>query len=187
MKNYLILLAFTIILIPACKEKKEAKQEAPISALSVIKGQVNKLDTSLYAFTKYYRNDSISDTTYLKREEVRKFTGPFLSLPDIADKEYSKKYTEERFIDAQLETLSIISTLKDEENSEVLKQIMVIGVSDISNSKIQSIFIDRYIASNDSIIEQKLLWEIDKYFTITSTTIKENQPEKTDFTKVAWQ
>ena len=37
----------------------------------------------------------------------------------------------------------------------------------------------------DSTIEKKLVWEIDKYFTILYTIEKENQPEKNHFTKVA--
>jgi len=187
MKNYLIIPALITLFSTGCKEKKETKQDPPISALSIIKGQLNKLDTSLYAFTKYASANDASDTTYLKREEVRQYTGPFLSLPDIADKNNFKKYDEEKLIDAQTDILSIISTLKDGENSEVLKQILVIDVSDISNAKVQSIFIDRNIASNDSLIEQKLFWQIDKYFTINSAIIKDNQPDKTSFLKVTWQ
>lgn len=187
MKNYLILSALILIIFTACKEKKGTKQEPAISALSIIKGQINKLDTSLFAFTRYDITDNNSDTIYMKREEVRKYAEPFLSLPDIAGKNIYRKYTEERLIDAQLETLNVISTLKDTENSEVLKQIMVIDVADVSNAKVQSIFIDRNIPSNDSIIEQKLFWQIDKYFTINTAIIKENQPEKTHFIKVIWQ
>jgi len=187
MKNYLIIPALIALFSAGCKEKKETKQDAPISALSIIKGQLNKLDTSLYAFTKYDRTNDRSDTTYLKREEVRQYAGPFLSLPDIADVNNNKKYNEEKLIDAQTDILSIISTLKDGENSEVLKQILVIDVSDISNAKVQSIFIDRNISSNNSTIEQKLFWQIDKYFTINSAIIKENQPDKTNFLKVTWQ
>jgi hypothetical protein len=55
------------------------------------------------------------------------------------------------------------------------------------SGKVQSIFIDRYISSKDSTVEQKLFWEIDQYFSIHSIIEKENQPEKTRFTKVAWQ
>jgi hypothetical protein len=187
MKNYLIVPALITLLSAGCKEKKETKQDPPISALSIIKGQLNKLDTLLYAFTKYNRTNDKSDTTYLKREEVRQYTGPFLSLPDIADKNNYKKYTEEKLIDAQTDVLSIISTLKDGENSEVLKQILVIDVSDLSNAKVQSIFIDRNMTSNDSTIEQKLFWQIDQYFTINSAISKENQPDKTNFLKVTWQ
>ena len=190
MKNYLTRLFLIVILFEACKEKKETKQEKqepPISAVSIIKGQINKLDTSLYAFTRYDKTDLRYDTTYLKREEVRKHAEPFLSLPDIADKKNFDKYTEERLIDAQTETLSIISTLKDEETSEILKQIIVIDVADVSNAKVQSIYIDRNVTSKDSVIEQKLFWQMDQYFTINSAIIKDNQPDKTHVLKVAWQ
>src|SRR6187402_2156662 len=186
MKNYLILSALIAIFFAACKEKKETKQEPPISALSIIKGQLNSLDTSLYEIIKYETTDNITDTVYLKREEARKFATPFLTLPEIADKDYYKNYTEERLIDAQQETLNITSTAKNE-NAEIQKQIIVIGLADISSGKVQSIFIDRYISSKDSTVEQKLFWEIDNYFSIGSIIEKENQPEKTHFTKVAWQ
>ena len=187
MKNYLIILALLTILFSACKEKKEVKQEPPISALSIIKGQIKKLDSSMYAFTRYDKTDLKSDTTYLQREEVSKHAEPFLTLSDIADKKNYEKYTEEKLIDAQTDKLSIISTLKENENSEVLKQIMIIDVADVSSAKVESIYIDRNITSKDSIIEQKLFWQIDKFFTINTAIIKENQPDKTHFIKVAWQ
>ena len=186
MKNYLIIPAFMTILLAACKEKKEAKQESPISVLSIIKGQLNQLDTSLYGIIKYEIADSITDTTYLKRDEIRKFAAPFLSLPEIADKNYYENYTEEKVIDAQQETLNITTTAKNE-NAEIQKQIIVIALADVSSGKVQSIFIDRYLPSKDSTVEQKLLWEMDQYFSIRNIIEKENQPEKTRFTKVAWQ
>jgi len=186
MKNYLFLSALIAISFAGCKQKKETKQEPPISALSIIKGQLNRLDTSLYSIIKYETGDNITDTLYLKREEVRKFAAPFLMLPEIADKEYYNNYTEERLIDAQQETLNITSTAKNE-NAEIQKQIMVITLADVSSGKVQSIFIDRYLPSKDSTIEQKLFWEIDKYFSIGTIIEKENQPDKTLFTKVAWQ
>jgi hypothetical protein len=112
MKNYLIISALIAILFSACKEKKDANQEPPISALSIIKGQLNHLDTSLYGITKYETANNTTDTTYLRRDEIRKFAAPFLSLPEIADKNYYKNYTEERLIDAQQETLNITTTAK---------------------------------------------------------------------------
>ena len=186
MKNYLFIPALITILFAACKEKKEVKQELPISALSIIKGQLNHLDSSLYEIVKYESTDNTTDSSYLKRDEIRKFAAPFLSLPEIADKNYYENYTEERLIDAQQETLSITTTAKNE-NAEIQKQIIVITLSDVSNGKVQSIFIDRYIPSKDSTVDQKLFWELDKYFSIGSIIEKENQPEKTHFTKVAWQ
>src|SRR6185503_13787864 len=187
MKNYWIIPALIIILLVACKGKKEEKQEPPISAISIIKGQLNQLASSMYEFKKIDRIGNRNDTTWLKRDEIRALAEPFLSLPDIADKKIFKKYTEERLIDAQQNTLNITSTLKEGENGEIEKQILIVGLADESSGKVQSIFIDRAINSGDSTIEQKLFWQIDKYFTIGSIIIKETQPEKTYYRKVEWQ
>lgn len=188
MKNYLIVHVFTVILLVACKGKKDTQEEPPISALSIIKGQLNHLDTSLYQLTKIETTGNITDTSNLKREEMTKLAGPFLSLPEISNSKYRDKYDEERLIDAQQQTLNITSTPKPEnENAEIQKQILVIDLTDISNGKVQSIYIDRFLSSGDSTIQQKLFWEIDRYFSITDIIQKDNQPDKTHRTIVAWQ
>ena len=178
----------TVILLVACKQKKETNEEPPISALSIIKGQLNHLDTSFYQLTKIETNGNRTDTSYLKREEITKVAGPFLSLPEIANGKYRDKYDEERLIDAQQQTLNITSTPKpDNENAEIQKQILVVDLTDVSTGKVQSIYIDRFLSAGDSTIQQKLFWEIDRYFSITDIIQKDNQPEKTHRTKVAWQ
>lgn len=188
MKNYWIIPVLVITLNTGCKGKKakEAEtQEPPISAISIIKGQLNKLDSSLYAFMKLERHGNKTDTTYLRREEIRKLAEPFLSLPDIADEKNYEKYTEERLIEADRETLSITSNLKDGENSEIQKQLVTVDLSDVSSGKIQSVYIEAYKIVGDTAIEQKLFWEIDKYFTIL--TEKGERQEKSEFVKVQWQ
>jgi len=191
MKNYLTYLVLTIVLLGACNQKKDSKKEeepkeSPISALSIIKGQLNHLDTSIYEVKKFETSNNRTDSVYLKRGEIRKAAKPFLSLPEIADEKYHEKYTETRLIDAQQNTLNITS-LSTNDTAEVQKQIIIISLSPTANSTIQSIFIDRYISRGDSTIQQKLFWEIDKYFSIGSIIEKEDQPEKIHTTKVTWQ
>ena len=186
MKNCFIIPALLIIAFTACKGKKKSKEEQPISAISIIKGQLNHLDTTIYEIIKYETVENSTDTAYLKKGEVARFAAPFLSLPDIADTKYNENYDEERLIDAQQQTLNITSTAKNPD-AEIQKQIIIVGLADISNAKVQSIFIDRYIASGDSTIEQKLFWEVDKYFTVGDIIQKQNQPDKTRLTRVAWQ
>ena len=187
MKTSWPILFILLVVSIGCKQKGEEKQEAAISAISIIKGQVNSFDSSMYSFIKVERNGNKNDTTYLKRAEIRKLAEPFLSLPDITQKPLYKKYSEDKLIDAQQETLNITSTLNDGEKGEIQKQIIIVGMSDMSNGNVQSIFIDRTISTADSTIEQKLFWQIDKYFTIGTIITKENQPEKTNYTKVEWQ
>lgn len=187
MKDYWVIPVLVVILIIGCKQKKEEKQEAQISAISIIKGQLHKLDSSMAEFKKIERLENRNDTTYLKRDEIKSLAEPFLSLPDITDKKNLKKYTEDRLIDAEQNTLSITHTLKENETGEIQKQIIVVDIADISNGQIQSIFIDRSINVPDSTIDQKLFWQIDKFFTIGNIISKENQPEKTNYIKVEWQ
>src|SRR5262245_19148495 len=130
MKNYFFIPALLLACLAACKGKKNAKEDPPISALSIIKGQLNHLDTSLYKLTRCETRDSITDTVYMKREEVAKYATPFLSLPDIANSKYSSNYEEERLIEAEEQTMSITSTARDP-NSEIQKQIIIIGLSDL--------------------------------------------------------
>ncbi len=191
MKNYLIVPVLTLFLLTACNQKKESKKEEeskeqPISALSIIKGQLNHLDTSIYEVKKFETTNNKTDSVYLKRDEIRKAAESFLSLPEIADEKYHEKYTETRLIDAQQNSLNITS-LSTSDTAEVQKQIIIIGLSPTTNSTVQSIFIDRFISKGDSTVQQKLFWEIDKYFSIGSIIAKQNQPEKIHTTKVTWQ
>ena len=193
MKNYFILASFTWILFIACKEKKKSldqeaptQNEAPISALSIIRGQLNHLDTSLYQVIKTETIGNRRDSAFVKREDIKRFAEPFLSLPDIAGENYYDNYTEDKFVDAEQNTLNITSIAKND-SAEIQKQIMIISLSPTDNSKVQSIFIDRVIPKNDSTVEQKLFWVLDKYFSVRSIIEKENQPEKIHTTKVTWQ
>jgi hypothetical protein len=192
MKNYFIFPALTILfLLIACKGKKDvakekSKDDQPISALSIIKGQLNDIDTSLYEIKKFETINNVTDSTYLRREEIRKIAAPFLSLPDIADEKYYEKYTEDKLIDIEQNTLNITSFSKSD-TAEIQKQIIIVSISPTENSKVQSIFIDRYISKGDSTIQQKLFWVLDNYFSIRNIIEKENQPEKIHTTKVTWQ
>ena len=183
MKNCSYSIIFILIAIYSCKQKTNT--ETPISAISIIKGQLHHLDTSLYQIMKVEKKGAVIDTSFIKREEIRDIAAPFLSLPDIAGKDYNNKYTEQRFIDAEQQTLNITSTAINQE--EVQQQLIIVNLSDITNGKIKSIYIDRYLPAKDSTIEQKLFWEIDAYFSIGNIITKEGQPEKTTFTKVEWQ
>ena len=185
MKNYNYTLLIFCLALLSCKEKKKDKTEFGISAISIINGQVNKLDTSFYQIMKYDIQPGKTDTTYMKREEVRKMASDFLSLPDITKDNYAENYTEEKMLDETQNTLSITATAKNEK-LEIQKQILIVPLDASAAGNVQSIFIDRLVQMNDSTIEQKLFWELDKYFQIGSIIQVGNNPEKIKTVKVTW-
>lgn len=186
MKKILSLSILYATLLYSCTSPKKSNEEIPISALTIIKGQLNQLDTSLFQFTKLETTDGKTDTAYIKREEVRKLADDFLSLPDIAQSGYTDKYTEERLIDNMQHTLSITATAKNE-TLEIQKQIIIVPLDQYASGTVQSIYIDRYMETSEGSLQQKLFWEIDKYFQIASIYQPDNGPEKTLILKVFWE
>ena len=188
MKNYYIIVIaiLTCFILESCNGKKETQSEGSISAISIFKGQINHIDTSLYQIVKYEIQEGKTDTTFLKREDFRAQVTDFLSLPDISKNNYAENYIEERMLDESQNSLSITSTAKNE-NLEIQKQIIIVPIDETSTGKVQSIYIDRWIQGKDSAIEQKLFWQIDKYFQVGKIIYAGNQPEKIKTIKVAWE
>lgn len=186
MKNYYIsVLMLAGFILASCGGKKE-KNDGAISVLSIFQGQVNHIDTSLYQVIKYETQEGKTDTAFLKREEVRALAADFLSLPDITKNNYEENYTEERMLDESQNTLSITSTAKNEK-LEIQKQIIIVPLDESSTGKVQSVYIDRWIQKKDTTIEQKLFWQIDKFFQTGNIIHTDNQPEKMKTMKVTWE
>ncbi len=186
MKKELYPVIVILFSLAACKMKSKKPEEPAISALSIIKGQLNHLDTSLYQVTKYEMENGHADTTWLQREDIRYYASVFLSLPDIAEDKFRNSYEEERLLDAEQNILSITSTAKDED-AEIQKQIIIVGLDDINNGKVQSIYIDRYLTGNDSLSQQRLFWQVDRFFQVAYISRSEKVVEKSKIIKVEWQ
>jgi hypothetical protein len=190
MKKIFLYPVFLLGCLAACKEKSKKSEEAkdpPISALSIIRGQLNHLDTSLYQLMKYeIREDGKTDTAYIKREDIRGYAKVFTDLPDIAETRYQKSYTEERLIDETQNALTITHTAKDEKQ-EIQKQILIVNLEDAESGNVQSIYFDRILSAGDSSVQQRLLWQIDRFFQAASITQKENQAEKVHTLRLTWQ
>jgi len=186
MKWYTFLLFIPVFIVAACKNDKKDPEDSFISALSIIKAQVNHIDTSLYQITLYNSDDDHTDTTYLKREELRDVAKSFLDLPDITVSNLSGQYSQERLIDAEQNILSITSTAKDS-LLEIQQQIIIVALEDIGSGKVKSIFVDRFRDLPDGLLEQKMYWEVDKYFRIGNIIHHPDQPEEVSVTRVTWE
>ena len=183
--KYLFFVALFYFILPfSCKTKN--KSEPLISGKSIVLGQINHIDTSLYQITKYESANSIYDTLYIKREDFRFYANSFILLPDITSRKFSKSYNEEKIIDTEQNTLSIISTAKDE-SLEIQQQILIIDLNDLTTSNVKSIFIKRKQKTKGGVIHEKLFWQLDSYFQIATITQEENKTEQIKIIKLTWQ
>jgi hypothetical protein len=179
----LIIIAFT-----SCKQKEKTEDKNFISVLSLIKKQVAHVDTSLYPIIKILTTDSLrSDTVYIPREEFAAVAKDFLEIPDLSDKKVAKKYKEEPALHDKLINRVIITYLPiDPDNSEIKKQELLVTPAPGTEDKVTNIIIVKEISNRDSFLKKNMLWHMDKFFQVITTSQKKGEPESTSVLKVSW-
>jgi hypothetical protein len=190
MKKYFCFFSVLLLLI-ACKQKKdkdnsEDQKESFFPVLSFIKSQVAHVDTSLYPIQKIIFKDSIhSDTIFVPREEFRNLAKDFLDIPDLSEKKYKNRYSEDKLFDETLNRVIISYKPKNPDKEELQKQEILIAPG-TTGDKVNSFIIDRVISNKDSFFQKTMLWQVDKSFQVTTTAQKPGQPETTTIMKVTW-
>ncbi len=188
MKYSSVLLLIIIYLVEGCTPKEKEPDKKYVSIVSLIKKQVENVDTSLYPIIKITTVDSLpSDTIYIPREEFASVAKDFLDIPDLSDPKVAKKYKEEQArYDESLNRVVITYTPLDSEKEEVKKQELLVTPSEAAGDKVSNIIVLREISNKDSFLQKKMLWQMDKSFQVVTTRQKPGIPEKVTILKVSW-
>src|SRR5207248_6830436 len=111
--------------------------------------------------------DSLNDTTYLKREEFKKYAKDFLELPDITSDKWKDDYKESKLYDEDLKSVILTYTSKNKDNEVQREDVMIEPQPDENgNSKVKTILIDKWSTNGDSTVHKNMVWESDKRFLI---------------------
>jgi hypothetical protein len=172
-------LLLILLFFYGCKQKKNDV----FPAMDFIKGQIAKVDSSVYRIIKLVpMTDSTYDTTYIKRGDFKKMTKDFLETPDIS-KEFGGKYVEERMMNNELGLAVFIATPKGQDLEVRRQEVRILpGPPD----KIQSIYIEKLKTDKDSSILKRMTWYTDKKFQIITITEKRDTAEKISIMEVVW-
>ena len=71
------------------------------------------------------------------------------------------------------------------EQSQIQRQEMLI-TPQAGGDKVRSIFVDFLINNRDSIIQKRMLWQVDRSFQVTTIKQKAGGPETISTMKVVW-
>lgn len=188
MKKKILIAGLTLLLIAGCKDEKEDAAKKFISIHSYINSQVAGVDTSLYPIIKLDIIDSThTDTTYVKREEFRTLAKDFLDLPDIAEKKYRKKYREESRYDEEMDRAIITYLPSDPSKAVIQRQEMHVKPNlGGGDAIVKTLYIDYLLNSKDSIVQKRMLWQVDRSFQVTTIRQLPGQDERISTVKVIW-
>lgn len=160
-----------------------------ISIPSLLEEQVKEVDTSLYSITKfiYKGTDTIaSDTFYIPREEFRNEADAFLRIPDLSILKNAKRFKEESRYDELLQRVIITYTPKDLKNETWQKEELMIAPDPALGDKVTTIIASRIINDRKGLLQEDMLWIMDRSFQVTCTSqLPGEQPVTTTY-KVVW-
>jgi len=184
----MLFILVTILLLSGCKNKKneDEKEASFFPVVSFIKGQVKNIDTSLYRIVKVETIDTTKQTSYIKREDFRKYAKDFLELPDIASSKWKDDYQETKMFDDALNQVILSYTTSNEDAPVRREDVMLNPTNESGNSEVKNIIINTLEQGKDSSIERNMVWYAGKRFTIITKIQKANQPEKIKKLEVIW-
>jgi hypothetical protein len=187
MNKWSCLSCFLLFIFVACNNEESGSKDkaAYFPVLSFLQGQVAHIDSSVYSITQVTKNGNHTDTAYIKREDFKNTARDFLSIPDISSKKLRKKYNESRLYDETLGKVVITYTPKDED-MEILRQDVIIQPNPETGDQVETIYIERLLSNDDSTVQKKMTWQVDKGFQVRSIIQKKNSPEKIENMAVTW-
>jgi hypothetical protein len=186
MKKLLSTIPTLLVVLLACKSKEKKTEEGYFPVLTVIKGQINHIDTSLYQIVKYTPVDSVrSDTEYIRREDFRALAKDFLDIPDIAESSYNGRFEEIRLLDKDLGRVLITYVPRDP-TKELIQRQEVLVIPSEGIGTMDNVIINYFSTTKDSSIEKKMLWKMNQYFQVTTIKQLPGKPETITTTKVVW-
>ena len=186
-RNFGLPLLTLAIVSGGCKSKKDEKKNF-VSVVSLIRKQVEHVDTSLYPIIKIEYTDSLRrDTTYIPREKFEEVAKDFLETPDLSDKKIAARFREEPAIHEKMFNRVILTyTPLDPSKEEFKKMELLATPIPGEDAKINNIIIMREITTRDSSLQKKMLWQMDKSFQVVTISQKPGKPEIITTTKVVW-
>jgi len=187
MSKWLLLPLLPLAFSCQSKPKEEASDTEPYFPIkSYIESQIAHVDTSLYTIQRIETQNNQSDTTIIPREDFKEQAKDFLKIPDITRSKWKDDYVETKLFDEALQS-AVITYMPKEEDAEVRRQEVIIKPNASEGDQVKTIFIDRNFEDGSSTIQQKLLWEVNKWFRIVTITQKPNQPEQIKTIQVIWR
>ncbi len=186
MKKILVSLIIIIAVLYSCKQDKKPAGKPFISVPSLVRAQVNQVDTSLFVIRKIVTVDSTSDTSFVRREDFATEAKEFLELPDLADPKVAKDYKQDSAIYEEFLNRVIITYRPVNKDASIRKEELLITPSLMEGDHFNSIMISTFDQDRNGSVQKEMLWRMDKSFQVVTTVQSPGQPEKTRIVKLIW-
>lgn len=190
MKKYFALLLFAAGIFSACRNNRdknetslqhEGKNFFPVA--DYISSEINYVDSLPLGIIKYLTWNNRTDTSYIHAAAFNELADDFV-CEDLKPVIFENEFSESSFIDQSTQATTFTYSTKN--NKLELQRVDVLATTGEVANKVSSIYLEKSIRKNDTLITKKLLWKTGKSFQIV--TIKQFSDKKPEIEqlRVVW-
>ena len=190
MKNYSLFIIIINFLVSGCqnntqtvKTDKAADKKTFFPVGDYIKSEISYVDSLPVAIMKYTRQGNQTDSAYIKPEEFHRLAQEFLPA-ELTTPVFEKEFSEVSFFDET--TRSLTFTYSTKNNTLELQRADVLATPDQGYDKVKSIYLEKVIRKNDTLVVEKMYWKMRKNFQVVSSMRVLDQPAVIKQLKVVW-
>jgi PBP1b-binding outer membrane lipoprotein LpoB len=190
MKKYFACLFFTGCFLNSCKNSSqknepqnqtEKKNFFPVA--DYIQSEINYVDSLPVAIIKYSIHNNTTDSSFIHAAEFNQIANDFI-CDELKPAIFEAEFSETSFIDET--TQSTTFTYSTKNNKLELHRVDVLATMGDGSNKVSSVYLEKAMQKNDTLIIKKLLWRTKKSFQIvTSKQFSAKSPEIEQI-KVVW-
>jgi len=190
MKKNFVLLLIAAGIFSACRNNRPKNETPPQNAgknffpvTDFIRSEINYVDSLPLGILKYYTRNNRTDTSYIHAAAFNELADDFV-CGDLRPAIFENEFSESSFIDQSTQATTFTYSTKN--NKLELQRVDVLATTGEVSNKVSSIYLEKSIRKNDTVITKKLLWKTRKSFQIvTIRQILDKKPEIEEL-RVVW-
>jgi hypothetical protein len=168
---------------PAGNQTDSAAKKNYFPVASFIRDEISYVDSMPLGILKQTIINGQKDSGYIKNEEFHKLAQEFIS-PIFSSGDFEKDYSETSFMDQTTE--SITFTYASKNKQQEVTRVDVLAKPGESHIKVKSLYMEKVINRNDTLITKKMYWKAKHNFQVVTSIQPSGQKPVIEQVKVVW-
>ena len=194
--KFLVIAAFTAVLLGACGESTQQQPPVKDTATSAtdtpkayipvadyIRSEIKSLDSLPVGILKRVTTGNRSDSGFIQPAEFRQLAAQFLS-PELERGKFEQSFTETSFFDETTQLLTF--TYEATDPALTVRRVDVLISPSLALDKIRSVYVEKAYKSGDTAVSSKMYWKGGASFQIASAKTPGQQVPVEQQVKVIW-
>jgi PBP1b-binding outer membrane lipoprotein LpoB len=190
MKKYFACLFIAGLFLNSCSDssqknepQKQTEKKNFFPVADYIQSEINYVDSLPVAIIKYSIHNNATDSSFIHAAEFNQIASDFI-CDELRPAIFEAEFSESSFIDETTQSTTFTYSTKNDKLG--LRRVDVLATTGDGSNKVSSIYLEKTIQKNDTLIIKKLLWKTKKSLQIVTSKQLLNKSPEIEQLKVIW-